>query len=84
MNKTKVNFIFYQYSTDQVITGQGSNAIIFINKGAANVEINGLTLATNQSLDLNSHISQEDFSQYTIRFTGAGVQLVNVILKFDN
>ena len=49
MNKTKVNFIFYQYSTDQVITGQGSNAIIFINKGAANVEFNGLTLATNQS-----------------------------------
>lgn len=77
-----VKFIFFTYAENIQISGDNNNAIDFINKGVADVSINGVTLTTNQSLSLSCHFDELDNSNYQITFTAPGVQLLNVIKKF--
>ena len=77
-----VKFVFFTYADNIQISGDNNNAIDFINKGAANVSVNGVTLSTNQSLSLSCHFDELDNSNYQITFTAPGVQLLNVIKKF--
>ena len=79
----KVNFVFYVYESDITINGDECNSIIFLNKGASNVEINGVTLTTDQSLSLDCNHEERDQSRYNISFSGAGTQICNVIKKFN-
>ena len=79
-----VNFIFLTYESNTLVTADKCNAIDFINKGAANVNINDITLTTNQSLSLSCHRDEVDTSKYTIQFAAVGVRQLHVLKKFIN
>lgn len=78
-----VNFIFYSYVENITIIGEDCNSIIFLNKGVANASINGVTLSTDQSLSLDCNKDEMDKSTYSINFSGARTQILNVVKKFN-
>lgn len=85
MNKRKTNYIFKTYISNQEIYGDEANGVIFINEGTNPVTINGsILLASNTSLALNGNIGDCDTTKYTVRFTGAGTNILQVIKKFTD
>jgi len=82
-NFVRTNFIFSKLATNQNFVGNGCNSIIFINSGAASVQISGVTLATNQSLSFNGNSGDQDYTIYQVQFTTAGVRDLNIIQKYN-
>ena len=82
-NFVRTNFIFTKLATNQNFVGNGCNSIIFINSGAAAVQISGVTLTTNQSLSFNGNSGDQDYTIYKVLFTTAGVRDLNIIQKYN-
>ena len=81
----KTHFIFKSYDQDSQLYADGCNSIIFLNAGTNTCTINGtIILATNASISLNGNIGDQDHTHYSIRFAGAGTNILNTISKFDS
>lgn len=61
---------------------KGHNAITFINRGTEPAIVNGLSLATNQFLEITANLGEIDDTQWNYTFgTGGGTKLLWIIRK---
>lgn len=76
-----------QYITEtKVFTQSGStdtncNSLIFVNTGTSNVNLDGLILTPNQSLNITGNENEINVKIYYFNFTGAGTNALTIIYK---
>lgn len=76
-----------QYITETKIFTQSNstdtncNSLIFVNTGTSNVNIDGLVLTPNQSLNITGNDNEINVKIYYFNFTGAGTNSLTIIYK---
>lgn len=76
-----------QYITETKIFTQSSstdsncNSLIFVNTGTSNVNIDGLVLTPNQSLNITGNENEVNVKIYYFNFTGAGTNGLTILFK---
>lgn len=62
-------------------TDTNCNSVIFVNTGTSNVNVDGLQLTPNQSLNITGNENEVNVKIYYFNFTGAGTNALTILFK---
>jgi len=68
------------YQIGQYVQSDCSD-ITFLNTGTSNINVNGVILLPNQSIQFNANANEIDITKYQFFFVGVGVRNCTVIRK---